>query len=297
MGLTVSTAENTIREAYAPGFVDALFRNNSLFNMFSWREAVGDTAYRWKLHSTGNDSVEIFTEGQGQPDAGVQGFVNAAVSWTYFRGMLQITGHARDALKSNWINHIDEEATMLRRDLVDLITTSFMGSTYGLELAIDYGSAYAGITRNGSAGYFESTETAVGAGVQTTDLQDLEETINNVEKVGKVGVIICGRNQTTRIYNLGGPHVIYNQNVSDKAPGMNAQTFNGIPIVWLPDWSTTVIMMLDTTPEEWAPMQIRGFSVKEMGPTGDADRLQLSWGGALCPKNPKKSGKLTGCSA
>jgi hypothetical protein len=297
MALTVTTAANTIREAYAPGFNEAVFRNHSLFNMFTWQDAVGDTAFRWKLNSAGNDSVEVFTEGQGQPDAGNQTFVNAAVSWTYFRGMLSISGHARDALKSNWVNHVDEEAILLRSDLIDLMTTSFMGGTYGLELAVDYGSAYAGITRNGAAGYFESTETAVGQPVSTTDLQDLEETIEDNDKAGVVGAWLVPRNQTTRIYNLAGPHVIYNQNVRDKYPGMNDQTINGRQVISLPDWTNTVIMAIDTRDSNWAPRQIRPFSVKEMGPSGDSDLMQLSWGGCLAVKMPKYMGKLTGCDA
>jgi len=295
--LTTSTAANSICEAYAPGFEQAVFRNDSLMGLFSWTPAVGDTAYRWKLNSAGNNSVEVFTEGQGQPIAGNQTFVNAAVDWTYHRGMLQFTGHALDALKSNWIPQADEEARLLMEDLKDLMTTGFMGSTYGLELAVDYGSSYAGITRNGSAGYFESTETAVSGALSTDDLLDLRETIRDNDKAGRPKKIICAENQSTNVYRLGGPHVIYNGQPGEKAPGIGSQTFAGMPIIALPDWSDTVIMMIDDGGDNFVGKEIRPFSVKDMGPSGDSDVFQLSWGGQLVCKQPRFQGKLTGVTA
>ena len=296
MALTTTTGANAIREAYAPGFDEAVFRNDSLMSLFSWQDAVGDTAFRWKLNSAGQ-SPEVFTEGQAQPAAGNQTWVNAAVSWTYFRVMLQATGHARDALRSAWLPAIDEEAVLGRADLIDLITTSFMGSTYGLELAVDYGSSYAGVTRSGSAGYFESTETDHSAALTTDALIDLQETIRNADKGGSPSIILCNLNQESNVYRLGGPHLITNQNPSDKTPGLLSNRIAGCDVVALPDFTTTVCMMLDPRPSNWAPRVIRPFSVKEMAPVGDSDLYQLSWGGALVCKMPKYQGKLTGVTA
>lgn len=297
MALTTTTGANAIREAYEPGFNEAVFRNNSLMSLFNWTESPGDTAHRWKLNSAGNDSVEVFTENGVQPAAGNQTWVNAALPWTYFRGMAQVTGHARDALRSRWIDAIDEEFTLLRADLVDLITTSFMYSTYGLELAVDFGAAYAGITRNGAAGYFESTETDVAGAISTDDLLNLMETIRDNDKGGQPDVILVPHNQATRIYNLAGPHTIFNANPSDKAPGLMSQTFNNIPIVALPDWTDTVAMALDRRPGNWGAKIHRPFSVKEMAPVNDSDVYQVSWAGCLACHQPKFQGKLTGLTA
>jgi hypothetical protein len=296
MPLTTTTGANAIREAYAPGFDEAVFRNNSLMSLFSWQDAEGDTAFRWKLNSSPNDSVQIFTEGLPQPAAGNQSYVNAYVSWTYFRVMLQITGHARDALKSRWINAIEEEAILGRADLVDLITTSFMGSTYGLELAIDDTTDYAGITRSGAA-YFQSTETAHSAALTTDALIDLQETIRNAEKGGKPAIILSNLNQESNIYRLGGPHLITNMNPGDKTPSLLNNRVAGCDVVSVPDFTTTVVMMLDMRPSNWAPRIIRPFSVKEMAPAGDSDIYQFSWGGTLVCKMPKFQGKLTGVTA
>lgn len=299
MPLTTTTASTTIREAYVGGFEEGAFRNDQFLGLFGEkRPSMGDTAYRWKIHDSGNNSVEIFTEGSGQPTAGVQSFQNAAVSWTYFRGMVQITGHVIDALKSRWIDHQDAEVVLLMNDITDLMTTSFMGATYGLELAVDYGSSYAGITRNGSAGYFEATETAQDARITTDGLIDLQETCRNADK-GQKGPAawIMNLNQESNIYRLQGPHVIQNSNPADKAPGLTRQTFNGEPIYAMPDWSTTVIARIDRNPGHIVLVEHRPFSVKNMAPAGDSDIWQFSWAGALPNHNPRFDGKLTGCTA
>jgi hypothetical protein len=54
MALTTTTGANAIREAYAPGFVEAVFRNHSLFkHLPAPRLGPGDTAIRWKVNSAG----------------------------------------------------------------------------------------------------------------------------------------------------------------------------------------------------------------------------------------------------
>jgi hypothetical protein len=296
--LTTSTASTTIREAYAPGFKNLVWRNNTLFQHFpEWRGPGGDEYVRHKVHSAGNDSVEIFTEGQAQPDAGNQDFVNSYVAWLYFRGMLQVTGHARDALQSRWIDHISLEGTLLRDDIVDLMTTSYMGSTYGIELSVDYGSAYAGITRNGAAGYWESTETAVDRALAFSDMVDLQETIRDNDKGGMPGMWLCSLNQESNIYRLTGQPAIKNIGPADNAPGLTAQTFNGVKVVALPDWSDTVICCLDMRPEKWDMRVTREFEVKEMAPSGDSDVFQLSTGRCMFNTEPKYDGKLTGVTA
>jgi hypothetical protein len=301
MALTVSNASTTIREAYSPSFEKAVHRNDSFFGLFPpWEPppgnpGPGDTAYRWKLNSAGNDSVEIFTEGQNQPAAGEQTFVNAAVSWTYFRGMLQFTGHAIDALGSHWIDHEEEESNLIIEDVVDLMTTSFMGSSNsGLEVSVDQTAAYAGITRNGAAGYFEATETTVGGNLTWQDLRDLQETVRDNDKSGRPSVWLCSFNQESNIYSLTGQPSIKQIGDADPSPNMIGRVMvGGLPVIPLPDFSNTVIMLLDMRPGKFRKVQIRPFSVKEMAPSGDSDVFQVSWGGAA-PVNrmPKYDGKL-----
>lgn len=296
MPLTTTTGANAIREAYQPGFVEAVYRNNQLLGYFPAPEpAVGDTNVRWKVNSAGQ-TPEIFVEGQAQPVAGTQSYQNAAVAWNYYRAMLQTTGHARDALKSAWIAAVEEDMRLLVQDIIDLITTTTMSGTNGLETMVDGGTTYAGIAR-GSAAYWESTETAVSGILATSDLYDIDEAIRDNDKGGKPSLILLPWNQNTNIYQLAGAPFVQTAGPSDKAVGMLNQTFNGSKILPLGDWTNTVIMFLDMSAGKWRHVVIRDFQVKEMAPSADSDIMQVSTGRILINKNPKFDGKLTDVTA
>jgi hypothetical protein len=301
MPVTTTTAANTIRETYEPGFVVSAFRNNSLLQHFPGpTDTGGDTAFRWKINSTGNDSVEIFTEGANQPVAGYQNIVNAAVSPVYFRFMLEVTGHARDALRSQWFDQLGAEMELGREDLVDLMTTSFMGSTYGIELSVDSTSSYAGITRTATS-HYAATETAIGRSIAASDIMDILETMRDNDKGSKIGpgngLILCPLNQATNIYRLEGVPAVQYIGDADKAPNLHTQTFARIPIVGLPDWTNTVICYLDMSPGHWVLAQHRPWTVHDQGRSGDADIFQVSWAGQLINKMPHWDGKHTGVTA
>lgn len=298
MSLTTTVATGTtIQQTYAPGFVEGVYRNNALMPIFGAPvDSGGDEAYRWKINSAGNSSVELYTEDQAQPAIGNQTFVNAAVSYLAFRYMVRITGHARAALRSNWINAIDEEFTLGQQDLIDLITTTYMASTYGIEAAIAATGTYAGITR-GSVGYFESTSTAISRALELNDIIDHWETIQNADKGGMPSALICNLNQVTNIWRLGGGPGIKNMDYSDAAPSLYTQTFAGRPIIGMPDFTTTTIATLDLRPGHWVVVEHQPFQVKEMAPSGDSDVTQVSYMGVIVGKNPKCDGKLTSVTA
>lgn len=286
-----------IKQIYLPSFIDGTFKNNSLVSLFpAPQDSGGDTACRWKVHSDVNGSVEVFTEGQVSPTPDSQEWVNAAVNYTYFRAAIQITGHARDAMRSNWVNGIEEEMTLAREDVIDLMTTSFLGATYGLEVSVDSTTTYAGVTR-GSATYFEAYETAVSAALGYANLIAMYQALRDNDRGAKPSLILCPWNQYTRIYNLSGGPALRQNPTPDVANGYEAISFNGIPIKPIPDMTDTVLLMLDTSPEKWAHITHRAWDVKEMAPSGDSDVYQLSYAGTLCCKDPMRQGKLTGLTA
>ncbi len=151
MALTVTTAANTIREAYEPGFQELVWQNSHFLPLFEKITSMGDTAYRFKANSAGNNSVGTFNEGDANPAAGEQEFSNLALGYTYFWFMVQASGHAKDALRSNWINQFDEEFRLGQSNLVDLMNTTFMSGTNGIETAIDSTSTYCGQARSAAA--------------------------------------------------------------------------------------------------------------------------------------------------
>ncbi len=287
-----------IRESYAPGFIDAIYRNNSLLGLFPAPVmSPGDSAYKWKLASAGT-AVEDFTEFQPLLNAQTQTYVNASITYPYVRGKVHTSGMARDALRSNWIDSIAEDMLGVRADMVDLITTNMMSNgTYGLEAAVDSTTTYAGISR-GSAAYFESSETAVDGALNVSNLYDLQETIRDNDKGGNPSLILLPLNQETNLYRLTGQPFTAMAGPADKAAGLYQQTFAGMRVVALPDWTNTVIMMLDMTPGKFVQVIQRDWTVTEMPVEGDSAGIyQISYSLLLVNKNPKLDGKLTSVTA
>jgi len=299
-GATSTTAAEAIVEAFQAPYTEGVYRNNDIFRVFG--EPVpaprSDSAYRFLVNSTGNTSVQIFTEGQAQPGAGNQGWVAAAVAYMYVRGMVQITGHLKDNLQDGgWVDAIDLEMTNLIEDIRDLISTTIMGATEtGLQVSIDSTTTYAGIAR-GSAGYWESSETPVSDVMSYEDMVDLDETIRDNDKGGRTGAVLMPWNQVTRYTNITGGPAIKQMVGHDIAEGITAPTFNGAPVIGMGDMTNTVALFLDTRPGSWDFVEKRPFSVKEMAPSGDSDLFQVSNASVLVNKQPKKMGKLTGLTA
>jgi hypothetical protein len=296
MALTTSTAANAIREAYEPGFQELAFRNNSFLPLFEKIASPGDTSYRFKGNSAGNSSVETYSEGANMPTSGNQTWSNLAIAYTFFRYVVEVTGHAEAALKSQWLPAIEEEIRLGNKDLIDLITTTFIGSTSGLEVAIDSTSTYAGQAR-GSAAWWESTETAVSGALSYDDLIDLQEAIRDNDKGGMPSMILCPYNQESNIFRLTGGPAMQTLSPQDKASGLMNQAFGGIPVIPLYDFTNTVIAMLDNRPGKNSVVEHVPFTVTDQGRSGDADVFQIKWAGCWVNRIPKFDGKLTGVTA
>jgi len=305
MALTTTSAAEVIRPIVREGFTEAVYRNNSLIPIFlanqggAPRPSGGDTSRRFKVNSAGNGSVETFTEGQAAPASGEQTWVSAAVAYTHFRIMLEFTGHARAALQAGqgYVDAIGEEIALGQKDLVDLITTTYMSGTNGMETAVDSTTTYAGIAR-GSAAYWESYEAASVGTLAVTDLEDMiEALLDNDRGASAEGMrLFMPYNQATNIYRLTGTPATQFIADGDKAPAFLRQTFAGIPMSPLGDFTNTVIILADM-PGKWEVVEHEGFMTKDMGATGDADLAMVTYRGALVCLDPKLQGKLPGVTA
>lgn len=300
-----TTHSNAIKTIYAPTFIQGVYFNSFLkyFGTPKPRGTVGDNKYTWPIHSSVNTGVEVFDESTSYPTATYQGVVKAQVSPVYSRVPVELTGILLDAIgASGNYSPMDVELNEGINQLRDLFATSFIGSTYGLELAVDYGSSYAGITRNGSAAYFESTETAVGGAIELSDYTDLLETIRDNDKGGDPNRIFMPWNQvgnfaalTPNSYNAFGAPGDKSIELTGNSTGTTNLFLSGIPIIGVGDMTDTVALMVDMNEKAWE--EWRPFSVKKLGDTDDNTKYQISAGLMFALLNPRKSGKLTGITA
>jgi len=297
MATTLTTHAEVLQDEYAPMYTEAMFRNSSLVPLFGPpMMSPGGDSRKWLVHSGVNDSVKIFDEGDASSDPGNQAYVTASLSYLHLQGLTQITGHARAALRSGHFDSIDEEATGCIADMVDLYNTSLMGSTYGLLVAVDSTTTFAGIAR-GAASYFESKETAVSGILALSDLQDLEEALKDNDRgarLGSNGLILSAMNQRTRYYNVTGGPATQMIGDRDKAPALSGQLeYAGMPFIGLPDFDDNTLLMLDMSENNWDNMIHEDFMVHDQGRSGDSDVFMFTFRGNLICKNPVTMGKLT----
>jgi len=99
--------------------------------------------------------------------------------------------------------------------------------------------------------------------------------------------------------SVSGSDVIMQKNSGpeDASPALRRSAFAGMPVLGMPDFTSTVIALLDIRPGNFLVPVIRPIQVKYMGAAGDADTYQISSGCAFVVKNPVKHGKLTGVTA
>lgn len=311
MSITTTTATNAIREEYAPSYVEALFYN-SFFGLtngagnrfFPVVKNPGDTLYRWKVHSSANDQIETFTEGTSHPDSGEEGFVNAALAYTYAWFVLEVSKIAEDALVSEWFDFVEESMELGKLGMTDLFTTTFLNdSAVGLQAAIDDNNTYATIAR-GSASYFESAVKSSIGTLGYDDFSDLHEENRSAEKGGRVNLWLAPQNLITQYGALPDfANTDVRNVVSEGGRGIDVgvnpmgHSYAGAPILPVDDLTNTVILGLDTVHGQIKIVNRHDLEVRPLAPTGYNNRLEVSCALAMPVKNPVKCAKGEGITA
>lgn len=305
MTVNISSLGPLIQEQYRPDFTRAWFANDALFpilgiNPKTLKRHPGGAYHNWTVTMAG-PSPAVFTEGDPL-SASNSTFLRAYVSPVYVGMLMTVTGISldsavgaaaiRDAVGSNV-----EEAMAA---LIDLMTTSFLGSTYGLELAIDSASNYGGLTR-ASYTAFQSTETAAGSVVPSYDLfSNMITGMRDNDKGSKIskqtGAIIIPGNLTKEVYDICGSKGIHILPSNDAADGLSDMKFDGISVYPVPDVTDTVALFLDLSPGNIEAFKWRDYTVEFHSRSGDDQVFEISAGMSLAIKNPKNHGKLTGLS-
>lgn len=321
-GTTTQYGSGTgIAQLYRDNFISGVFKNNSLLSLqVNGRPVfpelpVGDTSYRWKMQTSANTSVAVFTEGASAPTPVAAGYANLAVAYTYLWGWIRISGHVRDAVRNAspaGLNVVANEFLSTRDDLRDLMNTGLMStSNAGLLVAIDSTTTYAGQAR-GSATWFEATETNHNGALTRAGLLNIHETCRDNDKAGVTSVILCPENQATNYLQLTGEPNAQNSSIvaevgmfggrgMDLAPDPRRLSFMGIPIVPLPDFDNDTFAGLDLrmTPvgPSWGLSIRRPFEMRGPDMSGDDDVYEISTAVALICHNPKTQWKLIGVTA
>jgi len=310
-----------LREVYEPMFESAVFRNNHLLGLtLNGKPMIPEIPfsgekYRWPINSAGNTSTEVFTEGAGAPTPVAQSYKSAEQAATYFWAWTRVTGHVRDAVRNGaatgGANPLDNEFIAGFEDLRDLVNTSLMQSSYGLELAVDDASTYAGIAQ-GSYTWFAAKVTNHNGALTRAGLLNIHEASRNADYGGNTSVVLCAHNQLTNYIALTGEPNVQNSSVRvelglvgggamDLAPRYDALSFMGAPLVGLPDFTSTIFMGMDLRNVANGPnlgrFTARPFDIRGPQMVGDDDVYEMSTATGLVLHSPKLCWKLEGVTA
>ena len=300
MAATKTTHSNALNEIFRPQYTEAVYYNSDLLKWFPRPvpHTPGGQYVNWIVHTAAAGTVQVFTEGQALPLEGNETTIQAYISPVYIRDVVRISNILRDAVgNAGHYNVFDMEIQQKINAIKDLFETSFMESTYGLELAIDSSSNYAGVTRS-SATYWQSTETAVSGTLSWTNIRDLIETCRDNDKGGlKQPHWFMPWNQYSNLFSIAGQPGYKSFPSTDALQGYSAQQIDGAPVTPLGDMTNTVILAVDMAPGNWYMEEFRPLTIKSLSEAGDDDRYSMSAGLALACFNPKNHGKLTGVTA
>lgn len=303
---TITTA-NAIESFYTPGWREGVFRNDATLATLRAlglveEMAPGGTGYSWHLNTSANTSTAIYTEGSPAPQAVAQGWVRATLSWTYYWAMIQLSGHAMDAVRNGIFDAIEAEMSLAQRDIIDLRSTTMLGSSNnGLQQAISASATYAGITR-GSAAYFESStlSTATIAG-----LRALHRTVRDAEKGGRPTAHLVSPTVANWYAGLAGVPGTSNFVLQQSGTGpanvdvgynWTGLTFMGRPVIEVPDLTSTVWLMVDTSAGNFKHKVVRELGVKFHHNEGDSETYLVTTGSTLAVEMPKWQGIMTSVS-
>lgn len=215
---------------------------------------------------------------------GPNGMYKACIFPVYIRIPLEISNILLGALgdASNY-DVLDVEINEINNQIIDLSTELlFCHPSCGLETAIDDNNAYAGIIRNNSTDYFNST---VINGDLTEDCIKylLYKIHKNKGKQNKL--IIMPLNQVIEYSRK------QRQDFSIDSTGQTSLCLDGIPIIGVNDdnLTNTKVMAVDLSKRVFA---YEPLSVMEVDKIDDFTKFEIRIGILFVLKDPRKSGKI-----
>ncbi len=303
---TTTLLASELQRLYGPAAY-SIFYNDRFLPLFQQVGPRGGDSYRFRVETGGNGSAATFSEGDALGVAGQVTWQQAVAPWTYFRSIVQITGHSEDSAMGTeqGPEQLDYEMTNGAKALRDLMNTTYMAdaATGLLGIVDDDTTAYYGLSR---ATYttLQSEVNAVGGVLTLAQLQDLYEELRDNERGARPQLILSPFNQITNYVNLQlqvGTSTnisIFRKDAGNGVSGIDygylesGITFCGIPWLGMPDMTDTEIVFLDTSPGNWEYVEHRPFRVTEMAKTDDSTTFQLSAAAALICRAPRQQGKL-----
>lgn len=309
-GVVAAVITDALRSQAGPGIIDTTFRNDEVMQLFPTRPLTGGATYNRKMQYGSNSSVGRYSEGDSIGVAGSQSYLTAQWPVSYYKVKYQITGHARDQLKSGnpgavFFNQLELEFTTGMKDLVDFIAQDFLGTgtsaPVGIQGIVDSTGTIAGVARATYA-WFAAYEGSNGSTIALVDLDLAERTSRDANYAGNFNEYWTSWKQVQKYKG-----VVVNAGQANSPIRLNDPTGISLPGVSSPMTigGRTIRPIRDLTDSIWMGVQTdtlfcgvqRDFTTYAMGRTDDSDQFMTTVAVGLGCDDPRRNWKMTGYTA
>lgn len=216
-----------------------------------------------------------------------------------------VTGFALDRLRTgdDKVNFIIKKMNGAFKQLGDYINAQLLGTgVKGIVGAWDDTVAYAGLD---PATYtlWSAYTNATGGYLSSSIMDDVWFTITGGDRQAREEdiVILMPSNQLKRYKSIGDTLAVNGEMTKGSTPGgafdigHSGFTFNGRPIIRIPDMTTTVVIFHNTA--EAHIQEVRPLQITMKPYAGDGELLYATWRGKLMIPNRHQGGKAEGLTA
>ncbi len=319
---STTTLSALLKQNIKPELIDLLYRETDMINLLRSQGRVfdsqGGAPIGWNIITSGNSSVESFTEGQAPPAAGKQTPVQTSLLPFYFRAAFGRTGHVRDNERKNgYLSPVTiTESELAKSDVFKKGEDLICGSTAdtGFSAAIDSTGTYAGQSASTYTIWASQEDGSIGvhnlSALNTLYTELTSASVSSVARGSDPTHWLMPANQIQRHVETIGPSASSGSNFrfgpNDRDLGMSGSipkagsqmtglSYMGLPIVRVRGITTTEIYLVDIRDMS---LQIhRDLEVAPITGNPENELWQISMAMYMVVERRNKHGKLTGVTA
>jgi len=307
-GLVASGLTAALRTDAFAQLQESVFYNNEVFPLFE-RSSIpgGGSTFNVKHHVGANGSITTYSEGDAAGTPGTETYTTAQWPVQYYKGVIQITGHARDQARNDatgavFFPQIANEMQLCLTALVDRASTDMLGTgltaPVGLQGICDSAGTIAGIARSSNS-WFAAYETAIAGGSYAlSDLDIVWQNGSDADYAAKFNLILTSWKQVRLSKGLsinfgsGTPFAMQPGQAPNLGMDWGAMTYGPAQIKPMRDLTNSVYLFMAR--EEVKVLVMRDWQIDPLGKTDDSDKWLLTGAFGIAHLNPKHTAKLTG---
>jgi hypothetical protein len=310
-----SSISDALRDQRVEGVVQSMFRNNEVLGEFPSRDFTGGATINITHHYAANTSVSTYEEGDAVGQAGSQSYISAQWPCQYYKGIVSITGHARDQLKGGdpqaaFYDQIGMEMQRIIPDMIHKISTDMLGTgltaPVGIQGIVDSAGTIANLSRSTYTWFqaFEAASLTSSTAITVNDIDYAMASSADDPYEGNVNEIWTSWHQLQKYKAAVGNAGVANAPVRINAPnGAGALAFNvgdvrdggfvgNTPI--RPKKGLTNSIWLGLTKETFFIGDMRNWTVEQLAKNDDSEKFLITRALGLGCIDPRRNWKLTG---